>query len=54
MDALPKATILPKSAKVCSRGPALHNERTGGGSVHEDEVQRQRDDHNERTGDVSR
>ena len=31
-----------------------HNERTGGGKLEEGEVQRQRDEHNERVGDASR
>ena len=31
-----------------------HNERTGGGSVQEGELQAQREEHNRRTGDVSR
>ena len=31
-----------------------HNERTGGGDVHEGELQEQLDSHNERTGDPSR
>jgi primosomal protein N'' len=32
----------------------LHNERTGGGKVQQDELQAQRVEHNERTGDASR
>lgn len=31
-----------------------HNARTGGGDVHEGELQAQREEHNERTGDASR
>ena len=31
-----------------------HNERTGGGPVDEGELQAQREEHNQRTGDVSR
>jgi len=32
----------------------FHNERTGGGDVHEGELQNQLDEHNERVGDASR
>jgi hypothetical protein len=32
---------------------AVHNERTGGGPVHEGEVRRQREEHLERVGDAS-